>query len=369
MSGVTATSSGRSLRVLQAPQTKGHRSVSRVTSDWYVACETRELGSAPLARTILGVPLVLFRSSKSAAATALLDRCPHRNVPLSLGRVAEGTLECAYHGWRFDGAGGCVHVPSLGNEREAKARNATAFPVLERDGVVWVWMNPDVKPDREPYALPLVSAAGYSTLRTKLDVRGTLHATLENALDVPHTAFLHKGLFRAESRGIEIQANVKRSARSVEAEYVGEPRPTGFVARMLSPSGGIVTHYDRFHLPSIAQVEYRLGEENHFTVTTIMTPIEDFLTRQFVIVSFKLRLVPGWLAKLAIKPFAMRIFQQDAAVLSAQSDAIERFGGEQFVSTEIDVLGKHIWRLMKHAERGPEAGPLETAEESVTLVV
>ena len=45
---------------------------------------------------------------------------------------------------------------------------------------------------------------------------------------------------------------------------MGEPRPPGIVGRILSPSGGLVTHFDRFILPSIAQVEYRIGTENHF---------------------------------------------------------------------------------------------------------
>ena len=51
-------------------------------------------------------------------------------------------------------------------------------------------------------------------------------------------------------------------------------------------------------------------------------------------------------------PFAMKIFQQDVEILAAQTESIERFGGEQYVSTDIDVLGGAIWRLLKTAERG-----------------
>ena len=85
------------------------------------------------------------------------------------------------------------------------------------------------------------------------------------------------------------------------------------------------------------------------------------------VVSFKLR-VPHAAVKAALKPLAMRIFQQDAVMLRAQTDTVRRFGGEQFVSTEIDVLGRHIWRLLRGAERGE---PRNTAvvEEHVQLVV
>ena len=110
-------------------------------------------------------------------------------------------------------------------------------------------------------------------------------------------------------------------------------------------------HWDRFVLPSIAQVEYRLGSENHLLVTSLCTPVSDFETRMFAVVSFRLR-VPGVLVRPLLTPIAMRIFRQDAAVLKLQSETIRRFGGEQFMSTEIDVLGPAIWRLLKQAEAG-----------------
>src|SRR5262245_19283114 len=89
------------------PPTKAHLSVARLANYWYFACQSRELGKRPLARTVLGVPLVIFRGEGGKPA-ALLDRCPHRNAPLSIGRViGGGRLECAYHGWQFDGAGAC----------------------------------------------------------------------------------------------------------------------------------------------------------------------------------------------------------------------------------------------------------------------
>ena len=72
---------------------------------------------------------------------------------------------------------------------------------------------------------------------------------------------------------------MRRTARSVEAEYVGEPRPSGLVGRILAPGGGLVRHWDRFFLPSVAQVEYRLGDVTHFLITALCTPVSDFHTR------------------------------------------------------------------------------------------
>lgn len=334
---------------------KPRASVARPMRHWYILAMSGELGDAPIARTLFGMPIVLFRGEGGRPA-ALLDRCPHRNVPLSPGRVVSGRIECPYHGWQLDAGGVCRVVPSLCGPAEGKARRAPSFATREEGGFVWVYATPNEEPKTEPHRFAYAGAKGYTTVRRMVEAHGTMHAALENALDVPHTAFLHKGLFRAESRGITITAKVHRTADRVVTEYLGEPRPPGVVARLLSPSGGMVTHFDRFILPSIAQVEYRIGTENHFLVDSVMTPVSDFVTRIFAVVSFKLRLIPGWLLKPFLMPLAMRVFQQDARILQMQTDVIHRFGGEQFVSTELDVMGRHIWRLLKAAERGDAAG-------------
>jgi phenylpropionate dioxygenase-like ring-hydroxylating dioxygenase large terminal subunit len=348
---------------LSPPETKAHVSVARLARFWYVACQSTDLRERPLARTVLGVPLVLFRGQAGKAA-ALLDRCPHRNVPLSLGRVvAGGRLECAYHGWQFENGGRCALIPGLlgkqgkdGKEgSEGKERRAPAAAVREQDGFVWVWPELDGQPEAEPFSLPAAGPA-YAQVVREVETGATLHATLENALDVPHTAFLHRGLFRGGKQS-EISATVRRSADRVEVQYDGEPRPSGVAGRVLSPGGGTVEHWDRFILPSVAQVEYRLGEDVHFLVTSLCTPESDFRTRMWAVVQFKTRFPARAVARL-LEPFALRIFAQDARILRAQADNVRRFGGEQYQSTELDFLGPQIWRLLKQAESGERGGEI-----------
>jgi phenylpropionate dioxygenase-like ring-hydroxylating dioxygenase large terminal subunit len=351
------------------PLRRGLASVVHLKGHWFIAATSRELRRRPRAATLFGTPLVLFRD-RDGRAGALLDRCPHRNVPLSLGEVTgDGTLRCPYHGWRFDTRGACTFIPSLASPSDAKARSAFAFPTVEQQGFVWVYSAPSqdgAMPEAAPHRFAYLGAKGYTTVSQVVEAEGTLYSTIENALDVPHTAFLHRGLFRSESRGITITARVHRASDRVVAEYVGEPRPPGLLARILSPSGGIVTHFDRFLLPSIAQVEYSIGTENHILVDSVMTPVGDFRTRVYAVVSFRTRL-PHFLIKPFVKPLALRVFKQDAFILRKQTETIRLFGGEQFASTEIDVLGRHIWRLLKAAERGDVHGGEETGE--VKLVV
>ncbi len=346
---------------LSPPPTKGHLSVAKLPRYWYVACQSKELRQRPIERVVLGTPVALFRDADGNAST-VLDRCPHRNVPLSSGRVVDGCLECCYHGWRFAGNGDCTAVPGLQGELPAKAARVTAFPTCEQDGLVWIYADPSTPPRLEPPSLPLRSAPGYTTFVQRFDLRASLHAAIENTLDVPHTAFLHKGFFRGGKQNA-IRVTVRRWHDRCEAQFEGEPRPPGIAGKVLSPSGGVVEHWDRFILPSMAQVEYRLGPENHIVVNALMTPVTDFQTRLHSVVSFRVRL-PSAVVRPLLAPMARKILRQDADILTAQTDCIERFGGEQFASTEIDLLGNHIWWLLKRAEGGyvPETSdeaPLE----------
>ena len=317
-----------------------------IADHWFIACSARELGRHPLACTIQDVPLVLFRDGDGRPAT-LLDRCPHRNVPLSAGRVADGLVECGYHGWRFDGAGACRAIPALCDEPDRKARRAPSYAAREQDGFVWVYSTPDATPVREPYRFPAVDGS-YATIRRDIVLPGPLRHALENALDVPHTAFLHGGLFRTPGARHEVEVIVRRDAGRAEAEYRGEPRPAGLLGRVLAPRGGVVEHVDRFLVPSIAQVEYRLGTGSHLLNTTAMTPVSAFETRLWAVIQLRLPFPAGLVAPI-VTPLAMRILRQDAAVLGRQSAAIQRFGGEKFTSTEVDVLGPHIWKLLAAA--------------------
>jgi phenylpropionate dioxygenase-like ring-hydroxylating dioxygenase large terminal subunit len=321
---------------------------------------------------VLGTPLCVFRGGDGQVG-AMVDRCPLRNVPLSLGRLRDGVLECRYHGWRFDRSGACRAIPGLCDDDPGRrGRAAETVACLEQDGFVWVFPGSAEAPaGPPPFRFPRIDDPTYDTVRRSLKSAGTIHAVAENALDVPHTAFLHGGLFRGAGRKpVEIEVVVRSGADQIEAEYIGEPRPPGVAGRLLAPGGGVVQHWDRFILPSITQVEYRL-EDNHLLVTSALTPVTPTETRLHSAVTFSLR-VPHGLIKALLPPLATLIFAQDARILRRQAEAIERFGGEQFASTEIDVLGQGILRLLRRAERGePGTDPADdgTSERRLRMRV
>jgi phenylpropionate dioxygenase-like ring-hydroxylating dioxygenase large terminal subunit len=337
---------------------------------WYPVARSSELGRRPLAVTLMDTPLVVFRSAGGAPAV-LLDRCAHRNYPLSLGRVSRGELECGYHGWTYDGCGQCVRVPGLAGDRTAAAdtRQVPAYAAVEQDGLVWAWGEPESEPTRRPFALPVLAGAGAGEVVFRCDLECTLHASLENELDVPHTAFLHRGIFRG-GKPHAITAVRRPVDGGVEVQYVGEPVGMGPIR--LREGAATFDHWDRFFLPSIAQIEYAVEGWFRIVNTIVHLPLSPFRTRAWFVVRFQSRL-PAWVVRPLVLQRGRQILRQDARALARQTERTRSLGGEHYASTELDLLGNAIWHLLRHAERveraegGEDASAATVSERTVVF--
>ena len=306
---------------------------------WLAACPAESLGGKPLGITLLERPLVLFRAS--GRAVALEDRCPHRNAPLSAGRLEEDLLVCPYHGWSFDGQGGCRRIPG---RSFCDAARVPAFPCMERDGIVWVALG---RPVGEPYRRGL---EGYDSFVWSVEMPGSLVNVVENFLDATHTHFVHAGLIRGAGPRQSTRIEVVCEGDRVEASYFGEERASGLISRLFE--GRRHSSHGRFILPGVAEIEYRSFSGTQFVMTAYIVPVRADLQRAQVIVATPRGLLPGWLKKVVLTPFLRAALAQDQAILRLQQRNIERFGEENFVSTELDVLRSHVLLLLKSGRRG-----------------
>jgi phenylpropionate dioxygenase-like ring-hydroxylating dioxygenase large terminal subunit len=160
---------------------------NKLRNFWYIGCASSRLGRAPRSTRILSTDLVLFRDG-TGRPCALLDRCCHRGVKLSLGKTTEGLLACGYHGWRYDGSGRCVHIPSLPlGHRIPEKFEVAAFPTSEGSGYVWVWMG-----DSQPVAPPEIpNFEQYRWRQGCFTANCDWMKMVENNLDWCHVVFAH----------------------------------------------------------------------------------------------------------------------------------------------------------------------------------
>jgi vanillate O-demethylase monooxygenase subunit len=176
---------------------------------WYCAAWADELSRTPLARTILGEKLVLFRKI-DGSVTALGAVCPHRFAPLSEGKLHNDNLACRYHGLQFGSDGRCVHNPH--GDTIPPALRVPAYTVVERYGAAWIWMgDPKIADQTGIPELWGHGDDGFRTIHGYLSVKCGYELISDNLLDLSHTQFLHSFLTMEEDADkkyvFEIQQN------------------------------------------------------------------------------------------------------------------------------------------------------------------
>lgn len=163
---------------------------------WYVAGMSRDFPEAKLTgHVICSRPMVMWRT-KEGDVLAYDDRCAHKRFPLHKGRLMEdGTLECAYHGMRYDVTGKCVMIPSHPTGPISPAAKLAAFPVVEQDGLVWVWPGDPAKSDsRKPPRMPEIGDPEWETVTCEpMEIPTGYLLLIENLLDITHFYPLHDG--------------------------------------------------------------------------------------------------------------------------------------------------------------------------------
>ena len=161
-----------------------------VRNAWYAAAWSDELVACkPLACMMLNEPIVLYRRTDGAPA-ALEDRCVHRSLPLSLGRVRGDLIECGYHGLQYDCAGACVRIP--GQPTIPPTARVRSYPVIEQDGFIWVWMGDPAQADAAKItSFPWMTRPGWQRTKLHARIECNYQLIIDNLLDLSHLAFVH----------------------------------------------------------------------------------------------------------------------------------------------------------------------------------
>jgi len=159
---------------------------------WQPAALVDELvGNRPVKSVrLLGENLVLFRDEQGRYG--LIERaCPHRGTDLAFGRLEDGGLRCAFHGWLFDVAGRCLETPAEpeGSRLAANIRQ-TAYPVVEKSGILFAYLGPGEPPEFPHF--DCFVAPGSHTFAFKGLIDCNWLQSFEVGIDPAHTSFLHR---------------------------------------------------------------------------------------------------------------------------------------------------------------------------------
>lgn len=163
-----------------------------IANAWYVAAWDAEVDRAPLARTICGVPVVLYRKL-DRSVVALRDACPHRLLPLSMGIKEGDSIRCRYHGLKLGPDGAAEEMP-LKSERVNKGVCVETFAVAERHRFVWIWVGDRDQADEAliPDLWPC-SAAGWTFDGGYYPIACDYRLVIDNLMDLTHETHVHAG--------------------------------------------------------------------------------------------------------------------------------------------------------------------------------
>jgi phenylpropionate dioxygenase-like ring-hydroxylating dioxygenase large terminal subunit len=310
---------------------------------WYPAIRSNAVrGNALVTAMLLEVPLVLGRTA-DGRAFAMRDSCPHRGIPLSHGRFDGKTVECSYHGWRFDACSGqCVEIPSLTSQDRLKVERVFAghYPCEERDGYFWVYMNSGARlaggvartagagvasssPTRNASEIPAAPALKvfsekYRITHLACDLPSHVDHGIIGLMDPAHGPFVHASWFWRKRASIH------------EKEKKFEPIPNGFRMSPHAPSsnsapyrllqkytGEPVTTTIDFILPNMRTEEIRSGKL-WFSSRATVTPVRRDLCRIDFVAAWNL-LLPVRIFRM----FAEKFLLQDQQTMIQQAEGLK----------------------------------------------
>lgn len=158
---------------------------------WYMAGFSDEISRQPVERTILGKPVVMYRT-EAGIPVALYGLCPHRYFPLAKGWVEGDAIVCGYHAFAFAADGKCVSIPSQGT---AAGFCQPTYPLHETGELCWIWMG---DPDRcDPALIPPVEDFGlglpgwHFSSANHFTIKARAQLLVDNLMDLTHLPYLH----------------------------------------------------------------------------------------------------------------------------------------------------------------------------------
>lgn len=264
--------------------------MSYVRNAWYVAGWSSEFDGALKPMIILEEAMVFYRSS-TGQVIAMEDRCPHRQLPLSMGRLVGDDVQCGYHGMTFNGEGRCVRIP--GQQDIPSTATVTTYPVHEKNAIVFVWMGDPAKADTDKvFDLPQFSSDQWHAHQgDALHLQSSYLNVAENLVDPAHISFVHPTTL-GSAASEEIPVHVDTSGEVLVAwRWIRNAPPVGFFQKFGGFSGNVDRwHYYYLYQPCTAVIDFGsadvaagLGEDERDEGLRIfalhfLTPVDEHYT-------------------------------------------------------------------------------------------
>lgn len=171
-----------------------------IKNAWYIAAWASEISEESLlSRTLLGVPVIMYRTAEGEAVV-MEDRCCHRFAPLSAGRLEGNDVRCMYHGLKFDPSGQCIEIP--GEDKVPPQMKVQTFPFVEKDKLLWIWLGDETKADPDDIVdMPYLDSPDWRYNEGLIHYDANYKLIADNLLDFTHLAYVHENTIGTNQAG------------------------------------------------------------------------------------------------------------------------------------------------------------------------
>ncbi|MBT2489697.1 aromatic ring-hydroxylating dioxygenase subunit alpha [Streptomyces sp. ISL-96] len=349
-----------------------------VRDQWYVAAYGREVGRELLGRTVLGEPILLYRT-EDGRAVAMAERCVHRRFPLSQApsRLDGDRVVCGYHGFTYGPDGGCVFVP--GQQRIPRTARLKTYPVIEQDSFVWVWIGDREPGDTVSPRAPWMDSPAYTVVSGMEPIDGDYGLLVDNLMDLSHETYLHGGYIgtpEVAETPITTEADDKAGIVYV-SRHMDDAECPPFYAKSTGIEGRITRWQDiEYHAPCLYLLHSRIapvgapgpnpdGSDPHaFHVEVVygITPSTEKSTYDFWAVARDFALDDQNVTEF-LRSNNHTVVMQDVVALNLLQKSLDtEKAGYQELSINIDTGGLAARRILARLASQADAGqPAATA--------
>jgi phenylpropionate dioxygenase-like ring-hydroxylating dioxygenase large terminal subunit len=333
-----------------------------IYGDWYPAMRAQELRKGKIETALLmGIPMLLGRKN-DGSVFAMRDLCPHRGIPLSAGWFDGDTVQCKYHGWRFEPCSGqCREIPSLiGTDTlDATKIYATAYACEERDGYAWVYVpEPGAGRGAELPPVPEVPkfSGRYRSAHLMADLPCNVDHGIIGLMDPAHGPFVHQAWWWRSKASIH--EKVKHFEPIPEGFRMSAHAPSGNSApyKLLGVYGEPITTTIDFVLPNRRYETIRCGDKWFSSLTTV-TPVTATTCRIDVVAAWNILYAVPFVIKL-VTFFGAKFVRQDQETMIEQAQGL-RFHPGLMLIDDADKPAKWYFALKQARLKGTGEHPLK----------
>lgn len=328
-----------------------------VLNTWYPLTWSRNVGRALTTHTILEQQVVLYRT-ESGRVVAMEDACPHRLLPLSMGKLKGDAIECGYHGMTYDCSGKCVRVP--GQELIPSSAFVKTYPTHENMGLVWIWTgDPALADPRKVFDLPQYHDPAWSAIEgDALEIQTNYLNLADNLCDPAHVSFVHLStLGNAASEGVPVHSE-QQDGKVVTWRWIIDAPPIPLFAKYGNFKGNVDRwHYYYYQAPSIAVIDFGSADTGTGAPEGRRDKCIQIFACHFITPVDQNRCIDHWLhvknfqadAQLNAELSAdFRVaFSEDKAILEAIQRNELRFPSRRTVKIAIDAGSQRMRRLLE----------------------